>query len=903
MHSPFEMVSIFPVASLSVDPLLLAALKATALIGAAGVAATMLRRASAATRHLVWALALVGALGIPLATLLVPAMPVRWLPNVLRSTQTAAPVIAAPAITVPATIDEPKQTNSAAHSAPVLSSRVQQGSVARDESALPLSRVTAATGSPAPSGGSAAPAWRVSRRDLVAMLPFVWLAGALLVLGRRALASFRLARLGRRSELVTDSAWLVGLEAHARQLDIARPVTLRMSDRVGVPMTWGTLRPTILLPADAFSWSAQRRSVVLLHELAHVRRLDTLALFAAHLAAALYWFNPIVWLAARHMRAEAERACDDHVLRAGMRPSAYAGDLLEIARSAGGDEQLASAALAMARRSQLEGRLLAILDPRQPRGTAGRSSFIAVALVTLAGMGLLAAVRPAESRLAPLTDTPPRAATPRPSRVHPSTVVVSPVPATPAGEMTMTVSASAGVTEASATVATPDPISQPTPEAIDFDAPATPPTPATEPTEAAPSAPPAPSSSWSWGFPRSPRPATAPHAEEAASPAMASAAASAPAPAAAPVAEEHSHSGSGSHSSWSVNDNGIHKSWSGTWTGVGFTSKFKAEGEVKFNNDLTDVESMGNGAMVTLEEQRMGSKRRAELRNRNGQIERAYYYNGVRQEWNAEARVWFSGFLVEADRNSGFLADIRYPRLMAKGGPGAVLDEISLIHSDYAKGVYYQKLLAGRLDAAMLRRAIGQAGNEMKSDYELARVLTTTAQKNALEDEASRSAFLGAVDQVNSDYEHARVLMMLVERDDLSPELAVATLQSATRLGSDYERGRLLTAFAEKRAVDANMMKAYVQAARSMHSDYEKGRALTALVQHSRMQSADAMRLMVAATTIGSDYERANLLVMVATRVRLDSDARAAYREAAHGIHSSYEQQRALAALGDNVAE
>ena len=124
------------------------------------------------------------------------------------------------------------------------------------------------------------------------------------------------------------------------------------------------------MPADADAWPVERLRIVLLHELAHVKRRDCLTHLLAQAACAVYWFNPLAWMAARQARAERERACDDLVLAAGTRGSDYAEELLQIARvmrSGRFPAVLAGATLAMAHRSQLEGRLMAILDPRIPR--------------------------------------------------------------------------------------------------------------------------------------------------------------------------------------------------------------------------------------------------------------------------------------------------------------------------------------------------------------------------------------------------------------------------------------------------------------------------------------------------------------------------------------------------------
>jgi TonB family protein len=159
-----------------------------------------------------------------------------------------------------------------------------------------------------------------------------------------------------------------------------------------MPMTFGVLRPTVLLPEEARSWSGERRRVVLLHELAHVLRGDAATHLLARTALALHWWNPLAWTMWREFLKERERATDDLVLGAGAKASEYAGHLLEIARTM--QERPASAAgVAMARRSQLEGRLLAILDGRTARRQQGRAATVAAVVVAIAVMAPVASVR------------------------------------------------------------------------------------------------------------------------------------------------------------------------------------------------------------------------------------------------------------------------------------------------------------------------------------------------------------------------------------------------------------------------------------------------------------------------------------------------------------------------------
>ena len=129
-----------------------------------------------------------------------------------------------------------------------------------------------------------------------------------------------------------------------------------------MPVVWGLLRSRMRLPAEAVDWSVQQQQSVLLHELAHIKRRDTMAQLLTQIACALHWFNPLMWFAAWRLGVERERACDDLVLASGVRPSAYAGHLLDVVTGLSPARWTQSCGLAMARKSSLEGRLTAVLS-------------------------------------------------------------------------------------------------------------------------------------------------------------------------------------------------------------------------------------------------------------------------------------------------------------------------------------------------------------------------------------------------------------------------------------------------------------------------------------------------------------------------------------------------------------
>jgi len=159
---------------------------------------------------------------------------------------------------------------------------------------------------------------------------------------------------------------------------------LRLSSEDGGPVTWGFLKPVILLPRESLTWTRERLNAVLLHEMAHVRRCDSLAQTLSHLACAIYWPNPLVWLSARALVREAEMAADDAVIGAGVKPSEYAGELVRIA------EEFQSRArgfslVSMAAKSSLEARVKSVLSADK-----SRKGVTSMDVVKIAGVGLMA---------------------------------------------------------------------------------------------------------------------------------------------------------------------------------------------------------------------------------------------------------------------------------------------------------------------------------------------------------------------------------------------------------------------------------------------------------------------------------------------------------------------------------
>jgi HEAT repeat protein/beta-lactamase regulating signal transducer with metallopeptidase domain len=366
--------------------------KATLLLLAAFGITALMRGTSAAARHAVWSAALVGVIVVPLVSIALP-----WRMGVLPSGwgDSVGSLIAGSE--GPAFEDLSRTPTPTPTPISELASATDPGGADHANDVAPTPQSVESTGQPA-VGGSANPIAALAR-DPWRLVLFAWLGIAAVILARILFGMAWMWRLARRAQPLSGPTWLLSLGRVTERLDLRTAVRVVKSDAAAMPVTCGVLRPAVVLPEESEGWTEERREAVLLHELAHIRRGDLATHLIAWVACSLYWFHPLVWIAARRLRHESERACDDLVLGAGTRASEYAGHLLDIVRTAGRGRAPA-AAVPMAQKSSFEGRLLAILEPSVDRKALSPRMKVAVAAALALVVLPLAAMAPAPPGLA-----------------------------------------------------------------------------------------------------------------------------------------------------------------------------------------------------------------------------------------------------------------------------------------------------------------------------------------------------------------------------------------------------------------------------------------------------------------------------------------------------------------------
>ncbi|HKC40182.1 MAG TPA: M56 family metallopeptidase [Gemmatimonadales bacterium] len=809
--------------------------KATVLLVLAAIVTLCMRRSPAALRHLVWSLACGGVLALPLASGLLPNWRVAgWprldVPIALDVAQVAgAPLGASQEHAPPPPRTPPASVTSVQRSVP--SSTVDDGPV--------RFRVTA---------------------DWTALIFPIWLSGVAAILLLLAVAIGRIMWLNRVTALVQDERWLGLVEDLSLELGLTRHVRLLQAKGPAMPMTWGIRRPAILLPAEADAWTAERRRDVLLHELAHVKRHDFLIQLIARIACAVYWFHPLVWLAATRLREERERACDDQVLRAGATPSDYATHLLEIARGLRAARATTLASVAMARPAQLATRLIDVLDTRRSRDTLSARSAVPAWIAAIAVVVPLAAAAPRIAEPAPfgassidtITRLPSPSFTQKRAVRHPAAAVDTLRGCSGESQHSHTMTSvenddvSISFTLGNCTVKL--------------------------------------SSVGKFQFTND--------FSDIASVANGG-----------QVVVEVDYGARERRVTFRRGSGGTleriykvdgdvqpfdadAKSWFGeTLTYLFRRTGFMAEERARWILDTRGIQGLMD-----------------ELAQLSGDYTRRIYYQAAVQSGKLDAAgyeriVTLAGQTISSDYElAELLIAVSKTQPLTERMQAGFVTAAKSISSDYERhrvltAALSRPGLTPAMEAGMLDAAAG-----ISSDYELATLLIELNGARAI-DEAVRPAFFKAANKLQSDYEHRRVLDAVVKRTGTSPAMLLDVLTSAKTIGSDYELAELLSEIGGSYVLDDALRPPFFTAANTLDSDYEHGRTLLSIVARGDVPQPVVLAVLASAKQMSSDHELSELLMAVITKVRMDDTIRAAIREDAGSISSQYDRGRVFEAL------
>ena len=209
----------------------------------------------------------------------------------------------------------------------------------------------------------------------------IWLIGTMCALARVFVGKFGIIRIVRDTRIIGNRRISKIVEEMSADFNVQRKIQVLTSFSCRVPFTYRTFKPVILLPHDATRWPEERLRSVLIHELAHVKRVDSLTQMCARFVCSFFWFIPMVWIAYHHVHIEQEKSCDEYAVGEGIDAARYARHILNVVRFARGRLYMTGICISRGKRNMIEKRILHLLSFNHKRIICKKWLFIATALL------------------------------------------------------------------------------------------------------------------------------------------------------------------------------------------------------------------------------------------------------------------------------------------------------------------------------------------------------------------------------------------------------------------------------------------------------------------------------------------------------------------------------------------
>ncbi len=365
-----------------------------------------------------------------------------------------------------------------------------------------------------------------------------------------------------------------------------------------------------------------------------------------------------------------------------------------------------------------------------------------------------------------------------------------------------------------------------------------------------------------------------------------------------------------------------------------YSLRVKADGEVDLEPDGSGVISLDRGGSFDVSMRRNGLDHRVLFTSPDGTIERQFFVEGEEQAWGPEADRFVAEAMPIVLRETAINAGERVAWLIASRGETGLLDEIDLIHSDFAQRVYtveyaqtaeiaaahferLMKMTADNMssdfdvrttlievfDAQMPTgdsfAALLEAGETISSDFDARTVLEHVGPSMPRSPEAAAS-YLDLAATISSDFDMRLALQPLLTRADVDDEIVARAIGVASNeISSDFDLRTLLTEVANRVGQSDTLARAYTTAASSISSDFDQRLTLTALADNAELTPAGWQMVLETARDISSDFDAATLLTELVPHLPRDEAVIEAYRETLDTIDSDFDRGRAAAALDE----
>lgn len=297
------------------------------------------------------------------------------------------------------------------------------------------------------------------------------------------------------------------------------------------------------------------------------------------------------------------------------------------------------------------------------------------------------------------------------------------------------------------------------------------------------------------------------------------------------------------------------------WSRPGCTVEISIDGDVEFTDDFTDIARISSRGRFRIEEDDDGTERWLEITPGDGGRPQ-YEYRVDRDEraFDAPARAWYEGMLLQAFRRSGIAAEERVAGLLRSGGEAAVLAEIDELYSDHVFARYVEEFIRqADLTEDEAVQLVEQAEDRVDSDHYMAQILLALADRHLASDQGV-DAFLRATRTLESDHYRAEVLGHALDNRELDRDQVLELVRAVNGMESDHYTAEVLGEVAGRYFLDAGMREPYLEAVMTVESDHYKAELLQNLLDRGDLSDQEIDVVLGAVAQMESDHYKAEIL-------------------------------------------
>lgn len=316
--------------------------------------------------------------------------------------------------------------------------------------------------------------------------------------------------------------------------------------------------------------------------------------------------------------------------------------------------------------------------------------------------------------------------------------------------------------------------------------------------------------------------------------------------------------------------------------------KISTNGDIKFNEDYTDVTAMSDDAYIKISMVSFGMRRKLYIRSDEGSVNYRYYEGSREVDFEPKGREWMKKMLPGIVRNSGLDLENRVNRIYKKDGVTGFLKELEETNSDYYRSRMVKYLLKNNnLNKSELKSLIREFPYRINSDYELSQIYKKYNPVFITDPEISLE-FFNSLEEISSNYELSQVLKSVYKLNELNEDNFTHFIEAMSDISSSYEKSNLMKMALADDKLTEEQLNVLLEEVEDLPSTYEKSQIIKSIIKEEGLSSVNVDKILELTESVSSDYEMGQIINSMIREEMIDESNLNEFTELLDNVSSDY---------------